>query len=175
MKVIYTILALIALIVMILAQFRLLNQRSSNFSARQLVAQGRAYKLALYAMISYTLFYAFLDVLGIVWCETVAGLLLGVIIGIGVFIMASIHFEAYGEFETNNTLWFYASLLIIILGIVSCVFSAIKGTFIIDKKLGFGACGMFMSLVWGAILIVQHYHYGFEEYDDEDEDEEEEE
>jgi hypothetical protein len=61
----------------------------------------------------------------------------------------------------------------ILLNVVSVVLSIVHGSVIVDKKLGTGAAGIFAILLWAAIIVVQHFHYGV--YDDEDEEEAEEE
>ena len=174
MKVIFAILAVICIAVLVLGALKTLGGKRSKFTAAEQLAQGKAFKIAFYAMMCYALFYAFLDTIGIVWCETVSGLLFGVLVGAAAYIMAAIHFDGYASIQIHDRLWFYISLVMILLSVVSVVVSIVHGTVIVDKKLGTGAIGIFVILLWAAIIVVQHFHYGVYEDDDEEEAEDEE-
>ena len=172
MKVIFALLSILCLAVLVLAMLKGFRFRKGKFSAAELLAQGKAFKIAFYAMMCYALLYALLATIGIVWCETVSGLLLGVMIGAGSYIMAAIHFDGYSSIQIHDRIWFYISLVMIVLSVVSVIVSIVHGTVIVDKKLGTGACGIFVILLWAAIIVVQHFHYGV--YEDEEEEPEEE-
>ena len=172
MKVIFALLSIICIAVLVLAGLRSFGSKKNKFTVAELLAQGKAFKIAFYAMMCYALLYAVLDTIGIVWCETVSGLLLGAVIGAGAYIMAAIHFDGYSSIQIHDHIWFFVSLFMIILSVVSVIVSIVHGTLIVDKKLGTGACGIFVLLLWAAIIVVQHFHYGVYE-DGEEEDEEE--
>ncbi len=171
MKIIFAVLAIICLAVLVLAGIKSFKYKKGKFTVAELLAQAKAFKIGFYSMMCYAMLYALLDTIGIVWCETVSGLLLGVLIGVGSFIMAAIHFDGYASIEIHDRFWFYVSLLMIVLSVVSVILSIVHGTVIVDKKLGTGAVGIFVILLWAAIIVVQHFHYGV--YEEEEEPEEE--
>ncbi len=173
MKIIFAVLCILCLAVLVLAGLRSFKYKKGQFTVAELLAQGKAFKIGFYSMMVYAMLYALLASLGVVWCETVTGLLFGVMVGVGSFIMAAIHFDGYSNIQIHDRIWFFVSLVMILLNVVSVVLSIVHGSVIVDKKLGTGAAGIFAILLWAAIIVVQHFHYGV--YDDEDEEEAEEE
>ncbi|MBR4150808.1 MAG: hypothetical protein IKR08_05490 [Firmicutes bacterium] len=171
MKIIFAVLCILCLAVLVLAGIKSFKYKKGKFTVAELLAQGKAFKVAFYSMMAYAVIYALLDTIGIVWCETVSGLLFGVLIGAAVYIMAAIHFDGYASIQIHDRLWFYISLIMIVLSVVSVIMSIVHGTLIVDKKLGTGAIGIFVILLWAAIIVVQHFHYGV--YEEEEETEEE--
>lgn len=77
------------------------NSQKKKYDERQRIEQGRACQYAYITLIGYLVAYMVLDqVFGIVWCDTVFGLLLGIAFSASVFLAYCVFQDAY--FSVNE-------------------------------------------------------------------------
>lgn len=72
------------------------TKRAAQFDERQIAAQGTAFKWAFWSMLGYNILYMFIcGIGGIVWCDDILSMWLGVIVGTTVFCVVCIFRDAY--------------------------------------------------------------------------------
>lgn len=94
---------------LIMISFRKSKSISDKFDERQLIGRGQAYRLAFFTLLGYTAVYACLDSAGVKWCETAAGLIVGVFVSVTVFAVTAICRDALvgirGDSKSVLILW----------------------------------------------------------------------
>ena len=91
-----------------------------RYDERQLLCQGRAYKIAFYTLIGYLCAAAIFDLAtGIKWCDQYTGMLIGIFLSVGVFAVVCIFTDAYVPLNNRpvRTLWILAVLGVMNIGI----------------------------------------------------------
>ena len=80
------------------------TKRAAQFDERQLAAQGAAFKWAFWSMLGYNILYMFIcGIGGIVWCDDILSMWLGVIVGTTVFFVICIFRDAYFRPDQGKT------------------------------------------------------------------------
>lgn len=89
--------------VFVLIRFALVrNTENSQYDERQTAGRGKAYRLAFFSLMIYSLLYACLDAGGIRWCAPGVGPVAGIFVGITVFAVTAIGSDALVGLRTSR-------------------------------------------------------------------------
>lgn len=151
--------AAVALLSLIVSKFvKKKTGRARKFDERQVTAQGRAYKWAYFTMILYCFIYGALCSFDLIWCETLVGVFIGIMLSISVLVVICIFEDAY--FYVNESSMFYIWLFAL-LGVVNILFGVwhmVDGDFVENGVLGTNSINFItgvMVLVVDAALITK--------------------
>jgi hypothetical protein len=125
-----------------------------TYDERQKAARGEAYKYAFFTMIIYNAAYGLLDLAGIIWAETMTGLMIGVCIAILVHVSYSIWNECYFSMneEPKRVLVFFG--VISVINTVIAVMQGLDGELIENGMLTNNCANLVVAVMFGVIMIV---------------------
>lgn len=126
-------------------------QGGRQYDERQKLAQGKAYKLALFTLIAYLAVGGFFDLMtGIRWCDLFTFVTIGLLLSVMVFAATCIRLDAYIPFSQNamRTVWITGAigLMNLITGVINL---AIPGYIIVDGILTYRC----VNLLCGILLV----------------------
>lgn len=84
------------------------QQSTAEYDERQEAVRGRGFKYGYVSLVAYLAVYALQDALEIYWCRLGAGLFLGFLLSVTVFVIYCIYKDAY--FRVSDRPGFYAVL-----------------------------------------------------------------
>lgn len=143
-------LAAIAIVVIMLMKK---SKKVSHFDERQKLARGRAYKAGYFTLITYMFLYGITDAVGLIWCDTLTGLCIGLIMGVAAFSIAAIHDDAFLALDENIRSWSMLSVIITVINLAVAVINSIRGRAIAAEGLTFYSINYFVAGLFVLIFI----------------------
>lgn len=129
-----------------------------EYDERQQISQGRGYKYGYYTMLIYfAVNYMAITILGHPWAEEYVDILLGMLLGIGVFCIYCIMNEAFLSLNQKPKRYAAIILVIAIMNGLGAASSIMRGNVLIqDGKLTGNClnlyCAILMFAVWFAMV-----------------------
>ena len=160
--------AIVAAIVIILLMLLRKPGNKPNFDERQLLARGKAYKAGFFTLTVYMILYGITELSGLVWCENITGVWIGVIIGAAVFCISAIHHDAYFGMRDNVKTWAITNFLIALLNLTTGIIHAAKGNIIGRRGLTFYSVYFFIAGLFVLIAVSLIIHNSGHREDDEE-------
>lgn len=149
--------AFFALIVMIAKKGKIC--KNGKYDERQLLVRSKAYQIAFIVLILYLVINGMINsVLGIQWCDSFMGSLLGIFLSIMVFAIFCIFHDAYVSFQEKPTqsISLFAVIAVANFGIGFINFDW-HHDYIVNGQLSYHAlnfiCGILMIIIILALLI----------------------
>lgn len=150
--------AIAGLIISIVRKKKNKENTQPYYDERQNIARGKSYQSGFFTMVGYYLVYAILDVFGITWCENFVGVILGILIGVGVFAVIAINNDAYFALNSKKKQLIGLFVFIIICQIAGSIGNIINNEFIINNKLSLNSINLFVAVLFIIILIAIFVH-----------------
>lgn len=149
----------IAVIVFILALIakKVADGELSNcqYDERQEIERGKGFKAGFFTMIIYFLLYGALESMtGIVWCETLVGMLLGICLGIFVFAAYCIMKDAYMSMNDHPKKFYISFGAVGLMNMVLGMQHIIEGEAIQDGKMNDCILNLFIGIMFLGLCIV---------------------
>lgn len=141
----------------------LLQKKSGKtFDERQRISRGRAYKAGFYTLMVYMFIYGITDYVGMLWCDTLTGLGIGVIAGTAAFSLTAIQNDSFLGVKENIRSWLACNIVIALINLGIGIFNAIGNRVIRDGVLSFYSINFFVAglflLIFPALLIRAKYN-----------------
>ncbi len=145
----------VAIILFVIIKRLVLKQgkrAGQEYDERQQLIIGRAYKYAFYTLAFYNCAAALFEMAtGIVWCELMTNLFIGIIVSVMVFAVYCIRYDAYMPLRVNPVRYIVLFSLLGVFNIgISLINSADDGSFLVNGML----TNDFVNLLAGAVLLL---------------------
>lgn len=124
------------------------------YSERQMAVRNKAYKYAFFVMVLYDLVNGFLNECGIVWCDSVLGVAIGVCIAGTIFQVMVICKDAYrGSYDDEQGISIKSRIGYIAIELVYWRLGLLYGNLIENGRLSIH-CGMLVIALGSSIILI---------------------